>query len=454
MTAAADLPLPTFPADPELTVTCHCGAPRSGHAGRKHLGHCQGHDVTYDEPAGVVAATIVEPCPDGCRRFWPARGERLRLRAVAAFDEPLMVAIEEADKARPRTRKTDDARAEGLFGVGPSDIGRCRKQIEYRENPPEGYEPISVDRAAAYEGTLLHEGIERARRRRYPWRKFSVPIHVPGLDRPGEIDEYDPILGTVIDVKTKGTYAWELLGKDGPADSEWDQVFLYGMGLEHAGQPIEWVELHCYNRENFRHPERFRRPYSRARALTAVQRLHSILDDLTAGRELPRDEPGPSLSAICRNFCPSVRDCWNVTEAELNRRTPEGWMVARDDEGVEAALGRYLDAHATLFKPGQDAKEREKVIVEGAPYGRYGHYTYSLSGGNSSWKDDLVARAGQLEAEMRQAVAEGRPPADPELLPVPQRQVTTPTTNRIARVRKATLEAEAKAAATAVEAGE
>lgn len=427
-----DVPLPTLPPDPELTVICHCGAPRAAHAGRKHLGHCRGHGMD------------AQSCPDGCRRFWPARGERLRLRALAAFDEDLMVPIAEADKARPRSRKTEEARAAGQFGVGPSDIGSCRKRIEYRENPPPDFEPIDVDHASAYEGTLLHDGITKARRARYPWRKFGVVVHVPGLDRPGEADEVDPILGLCVDYKTAGSYKWDMVGDYGPPESEWDQVFMYGLGLEDAGIPVEHVELHYYNRENFRNPERFRRPYSRARALAAVQRLHAILDDLDAGRELPRDESGPSTSSICRNWCEAVLHCWNVAEADLNRRSPESWLLVHDDPDVEKAIAAYLEAHETLVKPGEATKEEQKVLLDGIPFGRYGDYTWQQSGGKSSWVDDRIARAEQLEAEMHAARQEGRPPQDPDVLPVPQREKVTPTQRRAGRVRKAILEKEAR----------
>jgi hypothetical protein len=455
---AVDVPLPTLPADPELAVTCHCGAPRSAHAGRKHLGHCREHAVVLSVdpvPDGSTSVGVrILPCPDGCRRFWPARGERLRLRALAAFEEDLMVPIAEADKARPRSRKTEEARAAGQFGVGPSDIGSCRKRIEYRERPPEDFEPIDVDHASAYEGTLLHDGITRARRMRYPWRRFGVVIHVPGLDRPGEGDEVDPILGVVVDYKTAGSWKWDNVGDYGPPESEWDQVFTYGLGLENDGQPVEWCELHYYNREHFRNPERFRRPYSRARALAAVQRLHAILDDLEAGRELPRDESGPSTSSICRNWCEAVLHCWNVKEAELNRRSPESWMHVHNDADVEEAIRRYLQAHDTLVSPGNDEKERQKVLLDGIEYGRYGDFTWQESGGKESWVDDRIARAEQLEAEMHTARQEGRPPTDPDVLPVPQRKKVTPIQRRPGRVRKAILEKEAREAAKAAAAEE
>lgn len=446
-----DLPLPTMPADPELDVRCWCGSLKRDHAGRKHMGHCRGHAVVYDEPEGVVPATIIESCEKGCRRFWPARGERLRLRAIAAMDEPLMVAIAEADKARPRSRKTEDARAAGHFGVGPSDLNTCPKRIEYRERPPEDYEPIEVDRAAAYEGTILHDGITRARRLRYPWRKFGLNVHVPGLDREGELDEWDPITAVVVDYKTAGEYKWDRIGNYGPPETEWEQVMLYALALVHAGHPVEWVELHYYRRENFTDPERFRRPFSEQIAMAALSRLHAILDDLHDGRSLERTEPGPNLSAICARFCEAVNHCWQVNIARDNGRTPEGWMLARDDAGVAVALEEYVTAHEDLFKPGNATKEAVKVKIEGVEWGRYGDYTYRKTGGKSEWVPDEQARVEQLIAEMTQAAQEGRPPVFPDQLPVPQRLKTTRMSTEIKRVRKAILEAEAAEAAAAAD---
>lgn len=439
---AVDVPLPTMPAsNPELDALCHCGSRRRDHAGRKRLGHC----VAHVEVGGAVQ----HACPGGCRRYWPARGERLRLRALAVIDEPLLVPIAEADKARPRSRKTELARAEDQFGVGPSDAGTCRKRIEYRERPPEGFEPVEVDRAAAYEGTLLHEGITKARKRRYPWRKYDLQVQVPGLDRPGELDEYDPITGVVVDNKTAGEAKWDRVGTYGAPESEWEQLLMYGLALENDGQPVTRLELHYYRRENFRDNERFIRDYDRAAALRAVAKLHVILDDLTEGRELPRDESGPTTSVICRYYCEAVGDCWNVTEAELNRRTPEGWLLARDRPEIEEALGRYLAAHETLYKPGDQTKDQERALVYGAETGRYGPYTLTYPGGNTSWVNDPKARLEQLEGEMADAADRGRPPAHPDQLPMPQRQHTTPTQTRIGRVRKADLEREAREAAKA-----
>lgn len=413
-------PLPSLPMDPTTMMRCRCGAPKRAHAGRKHL--------------GSNAAT-------DCRAFYAPRLERLRFDVAvrAAADEPLMAAIQAMDLARPRTSKTERAHADAKWGVGPSDSGKCRKQIEYRERPPEGFEPVEVDRSAAYEGTILHDGITRARRVRYPWREFGVVVHVPGFDVPGEADEYDPVLGIVTDYKTAGTWKWDRLGERGPAEGEWDQVYEYGLALEDAGRRVEYVELHYYNRENFRDPERFRRPYSRERALAAVAPLLAVLDDLDAGRELPRDEPGPTTSALCAIYCPAVRECWGVELADIAMRSPEGWMKARSDKGVEAALEDYVENREAAKQYTTGQKEAGALVVD-VPYGRYGKFTYRKTGGNEKTIEDDDARRAQLEFEMQQAIAEDRPPMNPQVMPYPMKKVTSNRATEIKRVRAALLE--------------
>lgn len=421
--------------DPVLHHVCRCGAARHRHAGKRGAGRCLGH--IDGQPA---------PCPAECERFRHDPDDRILRRAIAAAGEHPSVALRGWGMARDRARQRAKVKhGEGSWSVGPSDFSSCLKAIEYRERPPEGYEPQPVDKAAANIGTLIHNAYTASRRRRYPWRKFDVTAHVPGLDRPGKIDEWDPIIGRVTDYKTKGDYAWEKLGKEGVPDADWKQTRAYGLALEDAGETVVDLEIIAINRENGR-SERFIRAYSREQALRDVGELHAILDALDAGRPLPRvragDELlGPTVNALCARYCPAVRHCWDLPNVP-EERSPEGWLLARDDEGVAAALKMYDDERAV----GTEAEKRKKyarTLLEGVEPGRYGDLTLAWSGGNlGDPKPDVASRCTQLEMELTLARAEGRVPKGPEDLPYPEVRKRSSVTIQVKPVRAAKLEVE------------
>jgi hypothetical protein len=387
------------------------------------------------------------PCPTSCAAFRWDPDDRLLRRAVdAAADEP-WVALRHYARARNRRRSAGKARHGEGFSVGPSDHSSCLKAIEYRERPPEGYEPVAVSKDAADVGTMLHEEFTRARRGAYPWRRYKVTVLVPGLDRPGEADEVDPVIGRVTDYKSAGDYKWEVVGKDGPPEAEWKQVLTYAFGIA-AGDPTFHpvdLEIVYLNRENGR-SERFLRPYDEAAALAAVSELVSVLDALEEGRELPRVRAGeellgPTVNALCARYCPAVRHCWSLDEVPADR-SPEGWLYARDDE--DGAITATLDTYAANREVAKDAgkqKDYARVLLEGVEAGRYGDMMLGWQGGNlGDPKPDDKARLEVVEAELVLAAAEGRPPRTD--LPWPTVRRRSPVTIRVSKVRAAQLEKE------------
>lgn len=384
-------------------------------------------------------------CPDpacGCVRYRRRAYDRLLQRALAVADEHPSVAMKAYDDARPRSRKTATARAEGRYGVGASDMSACRKAIEFRERPPEDYVPNDTDKSAAYLGTAIDEAYKRARRRRYPWRQFDVPIDVPGLDWPVSGDEYDPLLGRIIDYKSRGEYIYEQVGRYGPPESEWAQLATYGLGLEDAGERVTELEIISIRRANGE-TETFRRPYSRAVALKAVGYLVSIIEALEAGQPLPRDRSGPSTDPICASYCAHRNACWDIPAAEAAGRSPEGWMLARDDEGIAAALEVY-DRERAVMAEHDKAKKHARALLDGVEAGRYGDHTIRWTGGG--WRDvpDVEQRIRDLETALGKA--------DPDALAeigYPTKSVRSNVNIEVKRVRVATLEAEAAPAEAA-----
>lgn len=362
-------------------------------------------------------------------------------QAHAAADDDFNNVIHLWDKARPRSGKTARARAEGRFGVGPSDLSSCEKAIEFRERPPEGHEPVDVPKAAAIVGILLHDAATNARVAIYPWRQFGVQVHIPGLDEPGEADEVDPIIGRVTDYKTASGYKWDKVGKDGPPDGEWEQVQTYGLGLIDAGYTINEVELLYVNRETGEW-ESHKRPYDHDAALAAVGRLHAIMDALEAGDPLPRrrrndDLLGPTVNTLCARYCPHVKTCWNLDDVPPGR-TPEGFLLvqADDDGSIARTLGVYDEAR-TAEGEAKKAKEYARTLLEGLEPGEYGPYILNWTGGKASSKPDPQGRIAVLEQAIIDAIDTGTPPPHPTELPYPTVTKTSAKAISVKPVRKA-----------------
>jgi hypothetical protein len=349
------------------------------------------------------------------------------------------------EAARPRSQKTARARAEGKWGVGPSDLSACEKAIEFRENPPEGHVPIDIDKSAAILGTLTHESVTKARKARYPWRMFKVGVPVPGLDVPGEADEFDPHVAMVTDYKTAGRWRWDKVGKEGPAEYDWEQLLLYGLGLEDAGLHVEWLELLFISRESGQW-EPFRRRYSREAALRTLTRLLAIVEALDEGRPLPRrragdDLLGPTVNGLCASHCPHVKTCWGLDEVPAHR-SPESWLLVRDNPAVAATLERYDAARGDVTERKKE-QEYARTLLTGVDPGRYGDMTLAWSGGNlGDPQPDLAARVTQLEQAMQVAFDTGEPPPDPGALEMPTSRKQSAVSIQVKRVRAAQLEAE------------
>ncbi len=418
MTVTADAPATE---DPALAHLCACGTPREGHAGRHHAGRCLDDDC-------------------GCPRF---RRDPAELAAEAAR-EPLDQAMLRWDARRARSNKTARARRAGRFGVGPSDIGECRKRIQFRERPPDDLVVVPADKRTATMGTWLHEGFTALQRSLYPWRMVKPRVLVPGFDEPGEVDSYDPVLGRVIDLKTKGDYGWERVGVFGPDDDDLDQTMLYGLALEEAGLAVREVEI-VYLWRKTGDAEHFVRPYDRARALRAAAWLHGVLDSLDAGVELPRDGKGPGVDPLC-DRCPFRVTCWQLDAAAAAGRSPQGFVLAHDEPEIAAALTEYVAQRRVASEAGK-VKDEIRTYFDGLEPGRYGDVELAWQRATETPVPDVEAWARVVEGELFAAAQEGRPPRFPEELPHPTKVKRTGGGIIVRPVRAAVLEAEERARA-------
>jgi len=399
----------------ERPLLCVCGGEKREHAGAASR--------------GGLARTA-------CARMRLDKPSRLLLAAIRGVERTLGQDLRNADGNRNRARDKENRKGGVRFSVGPSDASSCRKAVEYRENPPADYEPIPTDKRAALMGTLVHEGVRRIRKRRYPWRLFELPVDVPGLDRPGKCDEYDPMVGVVNDLKTAGDWKWEAIAEDGPPQGEWEQAQMYALGLARAGHYVTEVRITYVQRANGK-DEVYVRPYDEAFALAAVDKLVAVLDALDAGLPLPRDREGPSTDTVCRVYCPARDHCWNVPAAEAAQRSPESWTLVHDDEDVEYQLSTYAEAR-TVEGDAKKTKERAKALLDGVPEGQYGEWYWGHTGGKMGEpKPDIVERVKQLEG-VYDAPDDVRPPLVD--LPMPTVRKTSPLAVKVKHQRAAARE--------------
>lgn len=369
---------------------CACGWPKASHGGASNR-------------AGIAGV---------CQRYRRDPVHALVEKALIGRERTFRQDAHEYDrKTNQHERRRRAPKVAGEWSIGPSDVATCRKAIEYRERPPEDYHPAPSDKQAAHMGSIVHEGFRRRRKALYPWRQFEQDVTLPGLDRPGRFDEYDPIIARCGDAKSAGKWMWEQVGKVGVPTAVVDQTMLYAYALRLTGKPVEDVEVIYINRENGA-AESFLFPYDEQRAVKALTYLRTIADTLDLGMPLPRDRQGPSTDPICGRFCAARRHCWNMDEADDRGASPEYVTLVKHDPDVQWALEQYDTAREAEGEAKRE-KERMKALIEGADYGQYGTLIYKRTGGNYGEPvSDMKARVEQLETFYEMSADERPPLAD------------------------------------------
>lgn len=351
----------------------------------------------------------------------------------------------------------------GKTGPSPSDAGACRRQLWYRDwgHTLDGYEPnLHIDRRRAALGNVVHDAARAARAARYPWRIYEMPVDVPGLHRGGRIDEYDPILGEVTDDKTAGRAKWAMFGGEGPTDSAWEQVAIYGYALamdEANSWPVRTLRIIAINRDTGAE-EHFHRDFDPAFALAALDKLLDTALIIEAGIKPPRDGYGPK-HWMCE-WCPALAHCWNVQAAQAAGRSPESYTLlgARPDDPSIVWAGReFMHAAAERLK-WEKREKRAKRLLQGLKTRVYGA---EREDGGVEVVDSWAMSHGYKEAYERllalYALPEGQRPAPDALPPVPVKKSKSQTAKKPAREaarkggrpKKATAAEKAVAATTA-----
>lgn len=318
----------------------------------------------------VMAAAVI--ASGGSADGASERAVALAAEAVAVADRDVMDDIVDAVQA--------DYTPSGNKGPRVSDVGSCRRAVWYRESPPEGFvpDPPQYLRQAAL-GTLIHAKAAEVRARRYPWRRYEFEVTIPGLDKKGRVDEYDPVIGEVVDLKSAGSRKWDVVGDEGPSDSAWSQALLYALTLDEMGLPVQSVRIAVVNRDNGQE-EHFRRPYDPAAARQVLDDLVELATMLDLGVVPPRDGTGPGTDWQCR-ACFALSHCWNTDAAAAAGRLPESYTLLGDaptDETIVWAAERLMAARRAAKAANAEA-DAAKDLMDGIEPGEYGDYVVSLT---------------------------------------------------------------------------
>lgn len=422
----------TSPVIGPFADPCHCGAPRWEHAGRNRSGR---HAPTNGTP------------PNGCKRWSEDRIEALAWRAANADGRKMLPDFKRWDRSiNPGQPVTP-----GQLRVRPSDGDTCKRQVWYRNFPPEDYRPLPTDDRAATMGTLAHKGLLEAWAALYPWRLIEHEVTIPGLDRNGRLDSFDPLTGVLDDVKTAGTWKWDLIGDDGPTVGTWNQAAIYALALSRAGHKVRLIRLRYIHREKG-YEEIFEQPYTdmmgRA-ALRDLTALASVLDsyrqavddgDTELAEELIPEREGRSHNAFPCSFCPARGHCWSIDRATALGRSPESFTILGPtpaDDAIAATLAEY-DVARKAETAGKNDKAAAKALLDGIDHGTYGEWVY---GATSTNRKDTAAYVRLLQENY-----ELPPAVRPALGDIPHPE-TRSESIAVKRVRAAKREAKAKAAA-------
>lgn len=168
--------------------------------------------------------------------------------------------------------------------LGPSEVGHpCMKRMAYgmmdapKCNPP--FDPL-----ASIIGTATHTWLESAATHaneqlgRQRWLTETRVEVAPGLS--GSCDLYDTDTATVIDWKVPGTLRFTKYKKN-PGPVYINQVFMYGLGFENAGYPVETVAIALVPRgKSLKSMHVWSQPYDREVALAALKRRTAVIEML------------------------------------------------------------------------------------------------------------------------------------------------------------------------------
>src|SRR5262245_23600604 len=288
----------------------------------------------------------------------------------APWDDPRSE-IRKWDEDRPRTQQR---------GVGPSDIGGCRRQHAYRWHDTPASDP-KRSAAAARLGSLIHLGYAAMiDSLGLPNRETEVEVVLPGLPAKGRADDVDRAARVVLDVKTAKAASFDRWVTYGLPERMWDQCDIYAYGIA-LHDPGDWtLAILLINRETGEE-QRFERPASPERGEYLLRLLvaeQTALDASEHPEEFLRDGAGPGRGMPC-DWCPWLRRCWGPPRTD--GLSEQSATIADDPAAIAAHVADYLDAREDEAKA-KRLKDDARAFLEGLPAGPYGDAEVGWSGGN------------------------------------------------------------------------
>lgn len=273
--------------------------------------------------------------------------------------------------------------------VGPSDYGKCPRQVMYRVRGHEPGEPREKTRAATM-GTLFWQGLGEHVAKTHPDAIVEQHVTVPGLERGGSYDLRWIDDGEMVDVKTVSERAYDRVVTFGAKDENVGQLETYALAVNRApvdagfpALPITTLTLAYVNRDNGDvHEVSWAYDEQTARSkLTELVHLEQMIDD---GHEMPRAE-GARLGSFPCDWCPFWRECWQIDGDDVPDTYASRFTTT--DVQVEAAIERYLEAGETESKAKRIKAEARDALV-GIDYAANG-YKLSWSGGRITYVDEV-----------------------------------------------------------------
>lgn len=315
--------------------------------------------------------------------------------------------------------------------MGPSSVGGCRRKA--------GYELAGVprtdfpDKMAAVVGTWLHAGALKALQVEYGallevaveddelrGSADAVYLDVERLVQlRGEqvwVDEQDgpTFLGvrvgrqlvrpaeqcTVEDIKSRGYWSFETALEQGPRLGELYQVHLYADLLRKGRQkrrkvlaglgeiPVERVRLRYVSRDSGREHvwEQDYDPAITQAARDWVREVRDVALGIGGPEDLPRDEDGPGLSAIC-DGCPFLTQCWGPERPDGRMRQAS---LVVDDAMLADALEQY-DQLRVAEKELKRLRALNRAMLDASEPAQYGAWLLGWSERPGNQRADLAA---------------------------------------------------------------
>lgn len=277
-------------------------------------------------------------------------------------------------------------------GLGPSDQGSCQRALAYRLHHVAPTDEREFD--AAIVGTMIHQAYAEIINTKYAsWeRQAELPLQIQGLSRVATADDvwWEQLL--VTDLKTLDPSRFDNWKDNGPPESVWEQITLYGLAVADQSGTDDWTMRVASVCRRTGRAQDYLRPWDRWLA----EELRDSLVELE--RRLLAIEPEQAVkqgngraSAPCA-YCKWTTLCLGESDpepVEAETLTEEQKEIARN------AAEQYLTA--LKEKTEADARQKQARLVLAEVEGDLGGYTVKWSGGREKTETDVPAALELLE---------------------------------------------------------